>query len=659
MLRALRLPAVRMTLPCFGAVLLSAVVLALGASVAPSRAVAASLPATGLSVPAAQPVAKREAGRKKSAPAKSAPARGAACAAAARREKARKACAPKKRKPSATKPSVAAKPGAAPSVAPSSAPAPVFVGPPPTDALVVEPVEPTTPSEQVAPVEEPRLPVEEPKPPIELKAPIESTPPVEEPVQPPVEEAKPPVEEPAPPVEESKPPVEESTPPPVEEPAPAPPVEELTPPIEPIPPVEESKPSAEEKAQEEKAKEVKASEEKAREEKAREVKAAEERATEAKIAEEKAAEEKAQEVKTQEVKAAEEKAKEVKAEEEEAKEVKALEEKAREVKAKEEKLEEEAKVAELAAPFRFFSPTSFWNEELSANAPLDPSSAGVVTAFDQEIAAAEAAKKGLPNINTTAWSVPVYTVPADQPTVRVRLTASKVYVSPALQSAWEAVPLPAGAQPAVGTDKVLVVWQPSTDKLWEFWQLEETPTGWQATWGGAMQHASADSGAYGPEDWAGAKSNWGAAATSLSMAGGLITLEDLEKGQINHALAMSIPTTRGGVYAAPAERTDGWSTEPLSLPEGAHLRLEPGLNLAALHLPKVTLMIAEAAQRYGIVVVNQSANVAIYGQDPIPTGANPYTGPHGYYEGKSAQQILEAFPWSHLQLLKMELHSTS
>ena len=39
-----------------------------------------------------------------------------------------------------------------------------------------------------------------------------------------------------------------------------------------------------------------------------------------------------------------------------------------------------------------------------------------------------------------------------------------------------------------------------------------------------------------------------------------------------------------------------------SLPEGAHLRLNPNLNLAALHLPRLTLMIAEAAQRYGIFV---------------------------------------------------------
>jgi hypothetical protein len=311
--------------------------------------------------------------------------------------------------------------------------------------------------------------------------------------------------------------------------------------------------------------------------------------------------------------------------------------------------------AESAAPFRFFSPTSFWNEEVPVNAPLDPSSTAIVGAFDTEIAQEVAANKH-PTINTTAFSVPVYTVPAEQPTVKVTLeSASK---NPTLQAAWEAVPLPSNAQPAVGGDKHLVVWQPSTNKLWEFWHLEKTEEGWQAVWGGAIQNVSSNSGGYGPEAWPGATTLWGASASSLSIAGGLITLEDLEKGQINHALAMALPDTRAGVYASPAERTDGDDTEPLSLPEGAHLRLDPNLNLAALHLPKLTLMMAEAAQRYGIVVRDTGANVAIYAQVPIPTGVNPYTGAHGYYGGKSPQQILEAFPWSHLQLLKMELHNT-
>jgi hypothetical protein len=304
--------------------------------------------------------------------------------------------------------------------------------------------------------------------------------------------------------------------------------------------------------------------------------------------------------------------------------------------------------------FRFFSASSIWNAPLPAKAPLDPSSGRLVGAFDVEIAREQSAKTG-PWINTTYYSVPVYTVPSDQATIRVLLDPAR---DPALSSAWSAVPLPSTARPAVGTDGHLVVWQPSTDRMWEFWRLVHNTGGWSASWGAAMQNVSTDPGVYGPEAWPGAESWWGASATSLAIVGGLMTLQDLQQGRIEHALAMSIPNVRAGAYALPAQRTDGKSTDPLSLSEGAHLRLDPNLNLAALHLPPLTLMMAEAAQRYGIVIRDGAPNVAFYGQDPTPTGPNPYSGPSGYYGGKYPNQPLASFPWSHLQLLKMELRST-
>jgi hypothetical protein len=308
----------------------------------------------------------------------------------------------------------------------------------------------------------------------------------------------------------------------------------------------------------------------------------------------------------------------------------------------------------IAAPpthFRFFSPTSFFNMPVPTNAPLDPNSAAIMSQFAKE--AAEEGPKNELNIDTSAWSIPVYSVPASQPTVRVR--ENKEVPMPELQSAWEAVPVPSNAQPAQGLDKHLVIWQPSTDKLWEFYQFEWSSTGPQAVWGGAMERTSEQSGVYGPTVRTGAKPKWGASASSLSIAGGLMTLEDLEKGEINHAIALVIPHP-SSQYASPANRTDGTNTSPLALPEGAHLRLDPHLDLAALHLPRMVLVMAEAAQRYGIFIRDRGGNIAFYGEDPTPTGTDPYHGPGGYYEGKCACRILESFPWSHLQLLKMELH---
>jgi hypothetical protein len=316
-----------------------------------------------------------------------------------------------------------------------------------------------------------------------------------------------------------------------------------------------------------------------------------------------------------------------------------------------------AALSAYGKPFRFFSPSSFWNEPLSADAPLDPSSAEVVGALDAEIAhGAETGSSPQTTISTTDYSVPLYTVPADQPTVAVALHNSTSI--PALVSAWSEVPLPADAQPAVGSDGFLVLWQPSTDRLWEFWRLVHGTEGWYATFGGAMQNVSSNPGVYGPEAWPGAKTGWGASSCSLSLVGGLITLEDLQRGQINHALLLAVPNARSGVYSSPAQRTDGKSSDPLALPEGAHLRLDPSLNLATLHLPRLTLIIAEAAQRYGMFVcLTGGPNVGFYGQDPTPTGTNPYTEPDGYFEGKPPTQLLASFPWNHVQLLKMELHS--
>jgi hypothetical protein len=320
---------------------------------------------------------------------------------------------------------------------------------------------------------------------------------------------------------------------------------------------------------------------------------------------------------------------------------------------------DEATAARLTAaaarpePFRIFSPTSFWNREQASTAPRDPSSAKAIRAF-RRVIEREKETGTDPTINTSKWSVPVYTVPADQPTIRV--THDNPNTGQTLQAAWDAVPLPPDAHPAAGTDEHLVVWQPSTDKLWEFWHLALGGHGWHAGWGGAMEHVSSNPGVYGPKAWPGANQAWGASASSLSIAGGLITLEDLEDGMINHALAIAIPDVRAGVYASPAHRTDGTSANPLALPEGAHLRLNPNLHLARLHLPPLTLKIARAAQRYGLLVRSRADHVVLYGQDPTPTGEDPYSGPDGYFEGQLPSRLLARFPWGHLQLLRMRLH---
>ncbi len=265
-----------------------------------------------------------------------------------------------------------------------------------------------------------------------------------------------------------------------------------------------------------------------------------------------------------------------------------------------------------------------------------------------------------PWIDTEHDGVPIVTVSRNQPTVHVILNHSDPHANAALSAAWSAVPLPANASPSSGDDD-LAVWQPSTDRMWEFFAMKRHNGQWTAEWGGAMQDVSKNLGVYGPNAWPGAEPYWGVSAASFPLVGGAITVDQVRAGDINHALALGIPAPRAGVFAAPGQRTDGRSASPDALPEGALLRLDPKLNLNAFHLPPLALMMAETAQRYGIFIRDTSGIVSFYAEDPVSTtsvSSDPFYGPGGFYGGKEPSALLANFPWSHLQVMKLDLHTS-
>jgi hypothetical protein len=277
-----------------------------------------------------------------------------------------------------------------------------------------------------------------------------------------------------------------------------------------------------------------------------------------------------------------------------------------------------------------FSPTSFWNAPLAGAAPVAPDSATLVAELERQVASAGAW------INTYQYSTPVYTVPADQPTVRVQLDNGY----PPLQADLESVPLPANASPAAGTDAHLTVYQPSTDTLWELWKAARQADGWHARWGGRMTNVSTSPGYFAAP--------LGATGSSLPLLGGLMRIDELRAGHIDHALALAIPSAQKSVFTWPAQRTDGTAAAP-ALPEGTRLRIDPGVDVASLGLPDVARQMALAAQRYGIVVRDISGAVTFFGEDPTPSGSNPY--PALYGSDRYADKVLAKFPWGRLQVL--------
>lgn len=302
-----------------------------------------------------------------------------------------------------------------------------------------------------------------------------------------------------------------------------------------------------------------------------------------------------------------------------------------------------ANAADVSAPWpgNPFSPTSFWNEPLSANAALAPDSHAYVDELTRQVHAYG------PWFNTTSYSVPVYVVPADEPTRHVTLDTW----GPDLQQAFDEVPIPPDAKAAAGTDESMTIWQPSTNRMWDFWLMHKSGGQWHARWGGEMDDVSQNPGYF---DHSGQTDNWGATATGLPLIGGLVTFADLKRGYINHALAMAVVEAEPDYWSWPAQRTDGGTFTPgiTAIPEGMRFRLDPHLDIAKLNLPPIDRMLAEAAQRYGIVIRDKAGAVVFYGQDPVSEPKNPWPAAFG---GQWINNVVQLFPWSHLEALKPSL----
>jgi hypothetical protein len=304
---------------------------------------------------------------------------------------------------------------------------------------------------------------------------------------------------------------------------------------------------------------------------------------------------------------------------------------------------------------QLFSPNSIWNRPLPANAAIDPSSTQLVAHLVKEVNAEESAHLG-PWIATRKASTPIYIVPANEPTVHVALIDPGLAWRASLARAFEKVPIPSDAEPARGPDGHMTIWQPSTNKLWEFFHAKRTAHGWQAAWGGAMRDVSHNPGYYTPAAWPGAQYNWGATATSFPVAAGVILLSQIRAGAIPHALALNIPAPREGVLATPAERSDGAGHLPDAIPEGAHLRINPHLNLSRIPMPPLTRLMAVAAQRYGLIVRDRAPGISLFIEDPDQYGGRKLiSGKHGIYHGLNPEELLARFPWRYLEVLHMNL----
>jgi hypothetical protein len=314
-----------------------------------------------------------------------------------------------------------------------------------------------------------------------------------------------------------------------------------------------------------------------------------------------------------------------------------------------------------------FSATGWRNTPLPAVTTTTPNSAAMADDLRRQIMTTPPPDAGV-WVNHDKYTSPTYVVGEEHPVVKV--TPDRDF--PALAAQWEAVPLPPDVRPSDGNDKTAVIWQPETDRIWEFMGLrrdENDNTKWIAHHGGRMDNVSSNEGT-----WPG---HFGAAATSIGVLAGQQRIEELRRGVIDHPVTVALDRGQGrDGWCWPADRTDTDGPTRLddaAIPAGTRFRFRSMLNLDTYPMHPYARVLARAIQRYGMVVSDHADVVAFGAEDYPRTGQpdeNPYSsGPgaggqgdpnHGIFgwEYPNRYQIFKDFPWHELEAVSLPLGKT-
>lgn len=261
--------------------------------------------------------------------------------------------------------------------------------------------------------------------------------------------------------------------------------------------------------------------------------------------------------------------------------------------------------------------------------PLGPSS----SAFASDIVTDYKTDYGAVGVNT----MPIYTVPADQPGVTVSVLPG---CNSFLVSTGAKVPIPPYAHLNGSSDDPLVVYQPSTGADWELWRVTRNAQGaYSACWGGKLDTAGSD-GVFPP--W------FGLSASGISYLALTITEGDVASGHIGHAIALQVPRCNRYVY--PADRGD-CGQDPGQPAEGQWFRLPAGLPMPK-GLTPFAQMVFRALQGYGAVVVDFAGAVMTEAEQPSDWAAEGYHGVDpitASWEGLQEYQVVATLPWADLQ----------
>lgn len=267
----------------------------------------------------------------------------------------------------------------------------------------------------------------------------------------------------------------------------------------------------------------------------------------------------------------------------------------------------------IPADYEIFSLESPWNTAIDGDVSLR---SGLMIQNLVEVLD-ELNNPGL-RINYDKWTSPVHIIDSDKcPSVEVRSSNGVFYETlDHDKNGVVSVPIPDEAWSDPSEDGHMILVDLNKKMSLEFSRARKTDEGWEAS---NVDLWDLDSDGY-REAFSG-KPWWknGARASGTPVIAGLVRVEEIEAGVINHALAIGLPVVRKSSSNAerelcyPAARTDGYGVGEEYIPMGARLQLNPELDLDGLSVE--AKIIARALQQYGGIVAISSRSFSLYFQN--------------------------------------------
>ena len=280
----------------------------------------------------------------------------------------------------------------------------------------------------------------------------------------------------------------------------------------------------------------------------------------------------------------------------------------------------------------------YWDNDIGDQAPTDPNSDSIIAFIEADSTTNYVVLSG--TAQSGRWGTPVYVANDGDPTYSV-VNSCRSHQPPEFAS----VRIPVGAQPDPTSDASMVVIDPGEGLEYGLWRTSYDPvTDQWSSCGGSVYYLASNELA-GTLKQSNERRNYGHRGIPPDILA--VTWQEVQGGGIDHMLRIAVNTTKCK-HVFPMSGDECGTTAQYAPPEGAVIRIKQSVDLGSLGLSAPALVIAEALQRYGAVIGDQSGGpVEIKVENTVAEGRG------WLWKGVLSSASLSKIPLSSFEIVKL------